>query len=594
MSSISIATGLISVLQHLQWKDLTIVSSDKVEVDFLAVSLLKEMSLLSKYANCRHSEDNGSQFGKSWNVLYLANGEPSEADIRNILASLPRADSFFLVTKSPAKVNLQMPFPVSYYQTSYEELSEGRFERVVTDWESQFSCQMNGQHQSTCLNSALGARFKAISLDHEMYLELNNCTNETCQGFGLLADFIASVSKEANFSVNYRREPSGLWGGTSLSAFNHSSQLNGIFGQTARRENDMPLAGWIPNAERNRFVDFTFTVVKEQNYCFVSSHRANSPRERMFLLRPLNPKSWAALIGLILLAIMLFVSFCLLFKPAERHSWTLRLLLGICGLAFTAFHSFYSSYLTMFMATIPQAPFDTFREVIESDWEIVFARGDESAFNFFGNDPIFTEANAFYTSEEYRRTQKDIFGTLSDMEDRSRAVLISTDKRVQRSLFDMGEEKPDLLRCVRIQKELSSSSSSTRLPFQILSTLSSSLFNYGSQGKSFAAHFESSHHQALGVWEIGEVRGRMVPQRRRRQRRKERSRGSDQRQYGPHDVGLDRLRRRLRRLPCLPGLGGRHFQQRPYSPLRSVINAFFALTHRLPSWPRSSYSKASL
>ena len=195
--------------------------------------------------------------------------------------------------------------------------------------------------------------------------------NSQLKESGVLNEFMSIVSAHFNFTLI--PDPGTQWGSLPVtgSLSDTNATFTGIFGDAVKENTDIVLSFYTIMAERNYWVDSTFSMYQSNNQFFVNS-QVQLPDLNM-LWKPLTLHSWFSVIA----STMLVAGGIFLPKKLIRNwneNWYSYRIAVITGwLLFNLVNAHYNGALTMFLSSSKEIEIPTLEKGLElyPSWKMV-------------------------------------------------------------------------------------------------------------------------------------------------------------------------------------------------------------------------------
>ena len=188
---------------------------------------------------------------------------------------------------------------------------------------------------------------------------------DICQVQGILPAIVEAIAERFNFTSEYRKEPSGDWGGSDAVAMN----FDGAYGGVAKGLHDGPISVWAHELSRDPYVDATISVWDRPVALIGDFGQADL--DTTLFIRPFTYESWA-----VIAACLVFGVICLkmvqILSPCEDHA-SVRIVVLALWTAFVLLNAYYSGALTMFFSSKPRLPFSRIEDAVRlfPAWKII-------------------------------------------------------------------------------------------------------------------------------------------------------------------------------------------------------------------------------
>ena len=196
------------------------------------------------------------------------------------------------------------------------------------------------------------------------YLDLKECNSEgrQCQKNGLLVDLMDSWAQGYNFTWDVYEDQTGSW----------SHHFNDV----VQGNYPISLSFWLWLSERDDLLDF---VPVTKDFMALSLLHGSTSFDVTFFLRPFTRNTWWCICGMTSFVCLLLILLPRCSRPLSNTSFY-NVIELTAFIFFLLINSYYSGALTMFFANKDSLPFQNIREVLQSDWKLLFMNGNEVYF----------------------------------------------------------------------------------------------------------------------------------------------------------------------------------------------------------------------
>ncbi len=249
---------------------------------------------------------------------------------------------------------------------------------------------------------------------------------------GLLATAMDLISEMANFTYTLSKSPTAHWDTSLPQSSADINTTGGILPSVIMGLNDCPLSLWTATLERKAWVDFSFPVYTTTYSCFANAEFLKFGGGRSLLVTPFTSMSWLLIISLVLFMGSIEGAFTFHRKPSCVA--TSRLLIFLSGILEVLLLAYYGGALTMFLASFPDAPFNSMYEALTQDeWKLLVANGDETVIeNVFdvSKHPRLRRQHNRISSGEFKRSDRSILSVLEELQTKPLRFMAGTRERL--------------------------------------------------------------------------------------------------------------------------------------------------------------------